>query len=201
MEISKIVITGGPCAGKTAAMSRIKKTFTKKGYTVLVVPETATEFISGGVAPWTCGTNKEYQKCQMELQLTKEKLFEQAARTMPVEKILIVCDRGALDNKAYMTEQEFQEVLAYLGVKEENLLCSYDAVFHLVSTAKGTESFYTTTNNTARTETVEQAIELDDKVIAAWSGHPHLKVIENAIEFEVKMQNLITEIFSFLRKK
>ena len=62
MDISKIVITGGPCAGKTTALSWIQNAFTKKGYRVLFVPETATELISGGVAPWTCGTNEDYQK-------------------------------------------------------------------------------------------------------------------------------------------
>ena len=76
MDIKKIVITGGPCAGKTTAMSWIQRHFTKQGYTVLFVPETATELITGGVAPWTCGTNADYQLCQMELQLKKEELFE-----------------------------------------------------------------------------------------------------------------------------
>ena len=78
--IRTIVITGGPCAGKTTAMGWIKEAFSQKGYTVLVIPETATELISGGVAPWTCGTNALYQECQVELQLTKERLFLQAAR-------------------------------------------------------------------------------------------------------------------------
>ena len=82
-ELTKIVITGGPCAGKTTAMSWIQNAFTSMGYTVLFIPETATEFINGGVAPWTCGTNRDYQLVQVSLQITKEKLFEQAARTMP----------------------------------------------------------------------------------------------------------------------
>ena len=72
MDITKIVITGGPCGGKSTAMAKIQNAFSEKGYTVLFVPETATEFITGGVAPWTCGTNAEYQKCQMLLQLEKE---------------------------------------------------------------------------------------------------------------------------------
>ena len=59
MEISKIVITGGPSAGKTTAMSWVQNAFTQMGYTVLFVPETATELITGGVAPWACGTNAE----------------------------------------------------------------------------------------------------------------------------------------------
>ena len=57
MQIRKIVITGGPSAGKTTGLSWVQNAFAKLGYTVLFIPETATEFISGGVAPWTCGTN------------------------------------------------------------------------------------------------------------------------------------------------
>lgn len=107
VDITKIVITGGPCAGKTTGMSWIQNAFSSRGYRVLFVPETATELITGGVAPWTCGSNLDYQKCQVMLQLEKEKIFWQAAETMKDEKILIVCDRGVMDNKAYMTEVEF----------------------------------------------------------------------------------------------
>ena len=198
MEITKIVITGGPCAGKSTAMSWIQTAFTQTGYTVLFVPETATELITGGVAPWTCKTNGEYQKCQLQLQLDKERIFEQAAKTMDAEKILIVCDRGALDNKAYMDNLEFARVLEYLGTNEIELRDNYDAVFHLVTAAKGAAAFYTTANNTARTETPEQAAALDDKLISAWTGHPHLRVIDNSSNFEDKIRRLIAEISSFL---
>jgi len=197
-EITKIVITGGPCAGKSTAMSWIQNAFTQMGYKVLFVPETATELITGGVAPWTCGTNADYQKCQLRLQIEKEKVFEQAARTMDSEKILIVCDRGTLDNKAYMDQIEFAEAIRFIGSNEVELRDNYDAVFHLVTAAKGAEEFYTTANNSARTETVEQAAQLDDKLISAWTGHPHLRVIDNSTSFEDKMKRLISEISSFL---
>ena len=198
MEITKIVVTGGPCAGKSTAMSWIQKAFTQMGYTVLFVPETATELISGGVAPWTCGTNADYQKCQLMLQLEKERVFEQAANTMDNENILIVCDRGTLDNKAYMKPEDFDEALSFLKTNEVELRDNYDAVFHLVTAAKGAEDFYTTENNSARTETVEQAVALDDKTVAAWTGHPHLRVIDNSCSFEDKMKKLVAEISSFL---
>ena len=197
-EITKIVITGGPCAGKSTAMSWIQNAFTQMGYAVLFVPETATELITGGVAPWTCRTNSEYQKCQLRLQLDKERVFEQAANAMEAEKVLIVCDRGALDNKAYMDRLEFSQVLGHLGMNEVELRDTYDAVFHLVTAAKGAEEFYTTANNAARTETVEEAAALDDKLISAWTGHPHLRVIDNASDFENKMKRLIAEISAFL---
>ncbi len=197
-KIVKIVITGGPCAGKSTAMSWIQNAFGNLGYTVLFVPETATEFISGGVAPWTCGTNAEYQKVQMTLQREKERLFHQAAETMPGDKILIVCDRGELDNKAYMTDAEFKEVLDYLGTNEVALRDSYDAVFHLVTAARGAEDFYTFANNAARYETPQEAVTLDDRLLAAWTGHPHLRVIDNRSDFEGKMQYLIGCISTFL---
>lgn len=198
MDITKIVITGGPCAGKTTAMSWIQNHFTKLGYTVLFVPETATELIGGGVAPWTCGTNLDFQKCLLQLQLKKEDIFRQAAASMAASKVLLVCDRGALDNKAYMSSLDFASVLESIGCNEIELRDDYDAVFHLVTAAKGAEQFYTTANNAARTETVEQAAELDDKLIAAWTGHPHLRIIDNATDFEDKLKRLIAEITGFL---
>ena len=197
-EITKLVITGGPCAGKTTGMSWIQNAFTDRGYTVLFVAETATELISGGVAPWTCASGEEFQKCLMKLQLEKEAVYEQAARKMNAEKILIVCDRGALDNKAYMTQAEFAATIRAFSANEVELRDNYDAVFHLVTAAKGAEAFYTTANNAARTETPEEAALLDDQLIAAWTGHPHLRIIDNASGFEEKMKRLISEIAAFL---
>ena len=117
---------------------------------------------------------------------------------MKGDKVLIVCDRGTLDNRAYMTAAEFAEAVQFIGSNEVELRDSYDAVFHLVTAAKGAQEFYTTANNAARTETVEQAAALDDKLISAWTGHPHLRVIDNTSTFEDKMKKLIAEIASFL---
>lgn len=197
-RILKIVITGGPCGGKSTAMSRMQSHFTELGYRILFVSETATELIKGGVSPWTCGTNKDYQLCQIQLQRAKERVFEQAAASMPEEKILIVCDRGAIDSKAYMEAEDFYSVLKTIGTTEIELRDSYDAVFHLVTAAKGAKQFYTTANNSARTETPEQAARIDDKIIAAWTGHPHMRVIDNVGDFDIKMKKLLHEISVFL---
>lgn len=198
MQITKIVITGGPCAGKTTAMTRIQKEFERRGYRVLFVSETATELITGGVAPWTCGSNLDYQICQVGLQKYKESVFEQAASTMDSDKILIVCDRGVLDNKAYMTQEEFDAVLRSLGTNEVAERDKYDAVFHMVTAAKGALEAYTTANNEARRETPEEAAALDDKLIACWTGHPHLRVIDNSGDFESKLRRTVAEISAFL---
>ena len=180
VSISKIVVTGGPCGGKTTALSRIQRDLSHLGYTVLIVPETATSLISGGVAPWTCGSNLEYQKCQMQLQLQKEEIFERAAASMPRDKILIVCDRGAMDNRVYMDDEEFASTIDWLGKSKAELRDGYDAVFHLVTAAKGAEEFYSLENNSARTESAEEAARMDERFIAAWTGHPHLRIIDNS---------------------
>ena len=198
MELTKIVITGGPCGGKSTGMDWIKRTFEERGYTVLFIPETATELITGGVAPWTCGTNFDYQRLQLKLQLEKEAIFEEAARTMGKEKVLIVCDRGISDNKAYMKEYEFLDALKLYGTNEVEMRDQYGAVFHLVTAAKGAEEFYTLENNAARTESPEEAAALDDKLIEAWSGHPHFRIIDNSTDFDEKMKRLVSEIASFL---
>lgn len=192
--ISKIVLTGGPCAGKTTALSWIQNNLPKYGYKVLFVPETATELIGGGVDYKECKTNLDFQRCMMQLQLEKERVFEQAARSMDRDKILIVCDRGAIDNKAYMTELDFLRLCEELGLNEVELRDRYDAVFHLVTAAKGALNAYTTANNAARREKPEEAAALDDKLIAAWTGHPHLRVIDNSTDFEDKLKRLLKEI-------
>ncbi len=198
MKVTKIVVTGGPCGGKSTGLQWIDKAFSEMGYKVLFIPETATELISGGVAPWTAASNAEFQKCVMSLQLKKEEVFTLAAKGMDADKVLIVCDRGAVDNKAYMTDAEYAEVLEYAGRSPITLRDSYDAVFHLVTAAKGAEKFYTTDNNSARTETIPQAAALDDKLISVWTGHPHLRILDNSTDFKGKMERLTAEIASFL---
>ena len=196
-SITKVAITGGPCAGKSTAMSWIQEEFSKRGYDVLFVPETATELIMAGAAPWTM-TPIEFQKCVLRWQLDKERAFEQAAQSMPSDKVLIVCDRGAMDNRAYVTQAEFTAIMNDIGTSEVELRDGYDAVFHLVTAANGAEEFYTTSNNSARTETPEQAREVDKRLISAWTGHPHLRIIGNERSFRDKMLSLVGEISSFL---
>ena len=197
-QITKIVITGGPCAGKTTAMSWIQNAFTKLGYAVLFVDETATQLITGGAAPWRSTSNRDFQQQLIQLQLAKEKAFMEIGRTLKESRILIVCDRAAMDNCTYMTEQEFGWVLKQMQTNKIELRDQYDAVFHLVTAAKGAEKYYTLSNNQARTETPEEAAALDDQLIAAWTGHPHLRIIDNSTGFEEKMRRLIREITAFL---
>lgn len=199
-SISMIVLTGGPCAGKSSAIGAIKKHFEALGYTVLCIAETATELIVSGVAPWTTNTNFDYQFGQFKLQVAKEETYLTAARNMPGEKMLIVCDRGLMDNYAYTSLPDMERIFEETGMSAEEARDRYDAVFHLLTTAKGAEEFYGLGNNEARTETIEEAIALDDRVIEAWSDHPHLRIIDNSSDFDTKLGRLIDAIEEFLEE-
>ena len=198
MMITKIVLTGGPCAGKTTALSLIKKEFEKKGYRVLIIAETATELMKGGLTPFNCGTNLDFQKCQVGLQMFKERIFEQGALSMRIDKILIVCDRGVLDNKAFMTEEEFNICLEANHSNEKDEIKKYDAVFLLETAAKGALGAYTLSNNKTRTQSPDEAIFINERNIDAWSHHPYFRIIDNKGGFNSKLSRLLDEITSFL---
>ena len=103
-SITKIVVTGGPCAGKSTAESWIQNEFTQRGYQVIFVKETATELITSGINGDTLLTTKDFQKFILKLQIEKEKIAMEAASKMKKSKVLIVCDRGTLDGKGYIDE-------------------------------------------------------------------------------------------------
>jgi len=134
----------------------------------------------------------------MEIQLVREDMYLRAARGMREDRILMVCDRGMLDNKCYMTADAFDRVIAELGYAEAELCGRYDAVFHLVSAAKGAEEFYGTASNCVRYESLEEAAVLDDRFIEAWSSHAYLRIIGNETNFEDKLHRLACEIATFL---
>ncbi len=197
----KIAITGGPCAGKTNAMQKIVNEFTEQGYKVFVIGETATELITGGIRPFGDGkiTPFEFQRCIFNMQLEKEKMYEKIANSLD-QNTIILCDRGVFDNKAYISDEEFAIYVKENNLNEMELMNSYDMVIHLVTAAKGAIENYTTENNTARMETAEEAISLDDRTLNAWIGHKKLEIIGNEKTFEEKLNNTIKTIYELLGK-
>ena len=49
IKIWRLVLTGGPCGGKTTAQNRLATFFESLGWRVFRVPETATILLNGGV--------------------------------------------------------------------------------------------------------------------------------------------------------
>lgn len=197
-RIVKIVLTGGPAAGKTTLTSQILKEFKQEdGWRVITIPETATELISGfGLKPFgNCMSMLAFQDFVIADQIHKEKLALEAAKVVPEDNILIIYDRALMDDKAYISDEEFAQIITkFDGRTESSILANYDMVLHLVTCAKGAEFAYNL-GNAARTESLEYAREMDDRTLRAWSAHPNLKIIDNSANFGEKINRALQEIY------
>jgi predicted ATPase len=185
-EIYKIVLTGGPCGGKSTFMDHAERVATSWGYKVFRAREAAADLISSGIVPWE-GSNYEFQKILFKMQSDRENLCEEVALRLGVPKALILCDRGLLDNKAYLPADDYASILSDLfGINEQAALLRYDGVIYLKTAAQGAIDFYI--QDKVRTEEPLRAIELDHLVRDAWSAHPTIAEIDNSTNFVEKIE-------------
>lgn len=204
-DIKRIVLTGGPCAGKTTALVKVIEHFSSLGYKVFTIPEVPTMFTQAGMNYLTNNHDFFYEgeKATLEIQLALEDKFMKMAEAC-TEPTVIVCDRGAMDISAYMQPEMWEKITSDVGTSTAELRDNrYDAVLHLVSAADGAEQFYTTSNNASRNEAADEeglkiARMLDKKVIEAWTGHSHLRVINNHEDFDKKLNRVLMEISNVL---
>ena len=201
--IYRIWVTGGPCAGKTTSLTTIRSHLQEKGFKVLEVPEAATWMMKGGcfiqTSSMTFSQAVKFQISLMQLQMSLEDIFIDVAINSGYPCVVLM-DRGVMDGSAYCTPQVWKAILNETGWTTIQLRDRrYDVVCHLVTAADGAEEFYGK-NNEARYESVEQAKDIDYKLIKAWTGHPHFKIIDNSKSdgFKGKIQNLIMSVEKYL---
>lgn len=192
----KIVLTGGPCGGKTTGQSRLCTFFENLGWKVFRVPETATVLLSGGIKFSDLSEDEAYKfqenllRTMIQIENTFFSLGESCARNC-----LIICDRGAMDASAFISTEKWEYMLASNNLNNVDLRDNrYNHIIHLVSAANGAEDFYSTEDHVCRSEGVETARELDYKAAAAWVGHPYFDVIDNSTDFETKICRMISSI-------
>ena len=200
-RIWNLVITGGPCSGKSSVLSKVKQELTNLGYYVLIIPETATELISNGISPFNNSLDLfTFQHLLFEKQLHKEELFRRAANIISAEKIVILHDRSLIDSKCYIPNEEFQKILSEFNLDEYDLINRYDAVFHLITAANGAEEFYTLSNNEARVESPEEARKLDELGILSYENHPKFYIFDNSTNFQKKIDRLLEKVYFILEE-
>jgi len=190
----KFILTGGPCGGKTTAIARLTSFLRERGFEVIACAEVYTIFASNGMSfdfYTTEGMDVVIQNSVLDVQLSLEDSLERVLKARGKPAVLL-CDRGPMDGKAYLSEQKWKKILNERGVTEADLRDTrYNAVFHMVTAADGASAFYTLDNNQARTETPEQAVDLDRRTRKCWLGHAHMYVLDNSTDFESKLQRLV----------
>lgn len=195
-NIKIIVVTGGPCGGKTSLIPALEEKLKSNGWHLLVVPETATEIVGSGISRELLSPI-EFQNLIVSKQIAKERFYMDAATHLSCDNILILCDRGILDGAAFLSQSEFSKVMDTNNLTRLDIFSRYDAVVHLTTAAKGAREYYNFENQ-ARIETAEESIAVDDSLLKVWSGHPTLIVIKNYPCFSDKINETIDQILSFL---
>lgn len=197
-----IVLTGGPCSGKSSSLAYLTEKLSDHGFMVFVIPETATLITDNGIDRRKMDRQRQvvlYEEAILDMQLAFEETYRNAvSRIFPERRKIILLDRGVMDIKAFVPKADFQQMLKKKGLKEINVRDRYNGVIHLVTAAEGAEEFYTGDNNTARLETPDEAIRIDRAIRESWLGHPHLKLIDNRTGFEGKIKRTFEAIMQLL---
>ncbi|MBI2263418.1 AAA family ATPase [Candidatus Berkelbacteria bacterium] len=194
----EIVLTGGPCAGKTTGLAYLSEKLRDFGFRVLIIPEYSTLLISHGVsdisrlAKEDAAKHLAVEKQMLRIHLSLRRHFQELAEIFLNEKVVILCDRGAMDIKAYLPKEMFKALLQEEHLTLYDVRDSYEGVIFLVTAADGAPEFYSTENNPARQEdTLKQALQADSLTCQAWLGHSHLRIIDNSTDFSGKMKRTL----------
>ena len=204
----RIVLTGGPCGGKTTALAYLYEKLSNAGYSIIMTPEVATMIINSGLNPAGVKSATDFENLIMTTQVfLEDHIFahalgiknSHASTELGVNKPLMICDRGIMDAKAYIGDEDFKTILARHKWDEVVLRDGrYDGVFHLVTAADGKPEYYNLDNPARQEKTPKAAIRADRLTQEAWLGHPHFVVLDNSMLFEEKMKRLLNAIRKFL---
>lgn len=192
--VYRIVYTGGPCAGKSLGLPYVKRRFEAAGFNVVSQWEAATPLIQAGLPPFGYPCDRlAFQIGHLELQMYNEDLIDRMVYAKFCDApVIVLQDRGLADFRAYVTPEDEDTVLGYLGLNIENIFDRYNRVVHMTSAAVGAEEFYTLANNTARTESLEMAKRVDQLTWQAYEGHHDHIRIDNSTDFEEKLERTFT---------
>lgn len=204
MKIYKIAVTGGPCALKTKSIQAIEKHLREKySLPVFFLEETATDLIKNIIHPNDYKDSRNFQPLVFEYQVSKEQeLREKIVNNYNFYQCVVICDRGILDNKAYLPcQKDFDKILDEYNYSEIKILDSYDLVIDLISTANSEYGNYGKDNNKERFENDEFAKKLDIKTTNAWVAHRNLEIVDCKPTEEEKINNILKIIDSYFGER
>lgn len=169
----RIVVTGGPGGGKTTAVDFFRREI---GEQIVVVPEAATMIFSGGFP------REPEEHARMAAQRAVyhvQRNLEDVQAALYPERVLL-CDRGTVDGAVYWPGEPdgfFEELKTSLEAELER----YDAVIFFESAAVGGMGIEG--GNPIRSETMDEAVDLNSRLRAIWAQHPHFTVVEHNPSF------------------
>jgi predicted ATPase len=177
----RVVITGGPGAGKTAVLELARRDLCRH---VDVLPEAASIVFSGGFPRRDGDTAR---RCAQRAIYRVQHELETMALADDIAVAL--CDRGTLDALAYWPGS-WNDFFAELETTMEKELARYAAVIHLRVPSRASE--YRQTE--LRHESHAEAREVDARLFEVWARHPRRIVIDGAEDFMIKAEHALVAI-------
>ncbi|RKP20776.1 hypothetical protein ROZALSC1DRAFT_27769 [Rozella allomycis CSF55] len=169
------------------------------GWKVYKISETSTILLSSGVEFSTLTKDQQinFQMSLLKVMITIEDSIMELASSQASrgQNVVVICDRGTMDPSAYVERMDWIHILQQMNMAEAKLRDErYDFVIHMVSAANGAEKFYGNETNSVRSENMESAKILDQRILEAWNGHPSLHVIDNSTPFDQKLKKVVETV-------
>lgn len=173
----RVVLTGGPGAGKTAVLELIRQSFCMH---VKVLPESAGIVFGGG---FPRGPDVELRRAAQRAIFYVQRELEAIGDTG--NPAVVLCDRGTVDGVAYWPEGP--DYLASVGTTLEEQYARYDTVIHLRTPGAAGYNHL----NPLRIESPAEAEAIDERILRAWDDHPRRFLVEASTDFVEKAQRAI----------
>ncbi|MFI5240790.1 MAG: ATP-binding protein [Candidatus Saccharimonadia bacterium] len=203
ITIPQVVLTGGPCSGKSLVHSALQSYF---GDQVTFVAEAATSLLSGGFPlpgrdlDWSADWQAHFQRAVAGLQCALEMTAQVRARQAGHK--IIILDRGLLDGGAYLP-RGLHELVELTGQTIDQMLRRYTLVVQLETLAASKPELFGQDNNLQRFETEpEKAVLIDRNLEMCWRWPNnsliwrHIPVTETFQEKIWRVKSLIDSILS-----
>ncbi len=196
-HIEIIVLEGGPCAGKSTGIPRIKRHFKELGWMVLVSSEVPTRLVNEhDYAPGENITMPAFQELVLGEVIRQETELLERARTSGHENVLILCDRGRFGGLGYTEKHEDFYVMAWekFGLGKNALFREYSGCVFLQSPAVDAPEVYLNHmkgNEARREDSVEKAVRQNFLSLDACVGVPRMFIVDNSTDFDGKVARVI----------
>lgn len=177
-DTRRVVLTGGPGAGKTAVLEFMRLAFCRH---VVILPEAAGLLFQGGFPRDPAAARRRAaQQAIFHVQRQLE------ASTEDDNAAIVVCDRGTPDGSAYWAGPG--TLWEAVGTTPEAELDRYAVVIHLRTPSD--ENGYNF-RNPLRVESAVEALAIDRKIGEIWASHPAYQEVPATADFLVKARHAL----------
>jgi predicted ATPase len=179
--MSRIVLTGGPGAGKTVISRRLAVEWPDR---FVLVPEAATQVYDALRTRWdrlSLEGRHDVQRRIYRLQVEQE---DRLATEHPGKTLLL--DRGTIDGAAYWPAGP-EDYWRELGTTLEAELARYERVVWM-QTCATVGAYDGDASNSCRFEDADAAIASGNLLAMLWSGHPRLLRVDAYADLDEKIR-------------